>query len=75
MQFKRKLDAMGKTGRNAKDIGGNLKDDYTDYYFYDYYYDDEPLPSGPTRRPNTAGKGRKQPRFKNKIWPMIYPVF
>merc|ERR1712106_630412 len=52
MQFNSKLAAMRKTDRNAKDIGGNLRDDNTDYY-YDYYYDEEPLPSGPTRRPNT----------------------
>ena len=73
MQFKSKLVAMRKTGRNAKDIGGNQKDDYADYY-YDYYYDEEPLPSGPTRRPDTAGKGRKPLGFKNEIWPMIYPA-
>jgi len=54
MQFRSKLGAMRKTDWNAKDIGGNLKDDYADYYYYDYYYDEEPLPSGPTRRPNPA---------------------
>ena len=63
MQFKSKLAAMRKTDRNAKDIGGNLRDDYTDYYYYDYYYDEEPLPSGPTRRPDTAGKWRKPLRY------------
>jgi len=54
MQFKSKLNALRKTDRNAKEIGGNRGDDYTDYYYYDYYYDEEPLPSGPTRRPNTS---------------------
>jgi len=54
MQFKSKMDGMRKTDRNAKDIGRNLRDDYADYYYYDYYYDEEPLPSGPTRRPNTS---------------------
>jgi len=53
MKFQSKLDEMRKTDRNAKDIGGNLGDDYPDYY-YDYYYGEEPLPSGPTRRPGTA---------------------
>jgi len=37
--------------------------DYAEYEdYYDYYYDEEPLPSGPTRRPSSA-KAQKPLRF------------
>eukprot|EP00091_Calanus_sinicus_P016479 TRINITY_DN3585_c0_g1_i1.p1 TRINITY_DN3585_c0_g1~~TRINITY_DN3585_c0_g1_i1.p1 ORF type:complete len:214 (-),score=51.84 TRINITY_DN3585_c0_g1_i1:83-724(-) len=37
--------------------------EYSDYYdYYDYYYDEEPLPSGPTRRPAPPAKSQKPGR-------------
>jgi len=47
--------AEGKSSSNIPDYA-----EYEDYY--DYYYDEEPLPSGPTRRPSSA-KVQKPVRF------------
>ena len=67
--FQGKLSATVKPQQKNKKFGSNLKDyeDYGDYYdYYDYYYDD-PLPSGPTRRPPaTEAKSQKQLRFPGK---------
>ena len=66
--FQGKLSTTVKPEQNNKKFGSNLKHyedykDYEDYYdYYDYYYDD-PLPSGPTRRP---AKSQKQLRFPGK---------
>ena len=44
---------------SATNTGKKIKD-YDDFYddYYDYYYD-EPLPSGPTRRPETSQNSLK----------------
>merc|ERR1719244_1333452 len=49
---------QGRLGvtNSATNTGKKFKD-YDD--FYDYYYDDEPLPSGPTRRPEISQKTLK----------------
>eukprot|EP00090_Calanus_glacialis_P045505 TRINITY_DN848_c0_g1_i2.p1 TRINITY_DN848_c0_g1~~TRINITY_DN848_c0_g1_i2.p1 ORF type:complete len:225 (-),score=61.27 TRINITY_DN848_c0_g1_i2:67-741(-) len=64
--FQGKLSTTAKPKQNNKKFGSNLKDyeDYEDYYdYYDYYYDEDPLPSGPTRRPAPAAKSLKPLRF------------
>jgi len=65
---KGKLSTTVKPNRNAnaRKLGSsaNIKDyeDYGDYY--DYYYDEDPLPSGPTRRPSlSSSKNQKPVRF------------
>ena len=65
--FQGKLGTTVKPEQNDQKIGSNLKD-YEDYYdYYDDYYDEEPLPSGPTRRPPaTEVKSQKQLRFPGK---------
>merc|ERR1712083_10989 len=61
--FQGKLSTTPQSNRNAKTIEASLKlkepEYYDDYYYYDYYYDD-PLPSGPTRRPSVDTKDQKQ---------------
>merc|ERR1712014_229246 len=49
---------QGRLGvtNSATNTGKKFKD-YDD--FYDYYYDDEPLPSGPTRRPEISQNSLK----------------
>merc|ERR1712128_149840 len=60
-RFQAKLARTTKPNRNAKNIESSpkLKDtaDYEDYY----YYDEEPLPSGPTRRPATVQSKKQKP--------------
>ena len=65
--FQGKLGTTVKPEQNDQKIGSNLKD-YEDYYdYYDYYYDEDPLPSGPTRHPAiTLTKSQKQLRFPGK---------
>ena len=68
-RFQGKLSTTVKPEQRNKKFGSNSKEyeDYEDYYdYYDYYYDD-PLPSGPTRRPVTTAKSQKQLRFTGKI--------
>ena len=52
---------QGRLGvtNSATNTGKKFKD-YDDFYddYYDYYYD-EPLPSGPTRRPETSQNSLK----------------
>merc|ERR1711892_143941 len=64
-RFQGKLSRTTKPNRNAKNVESSpkLKDtaDYEDYYYYDYYYDEEPLPSGPTRRPATVQSKKQKP--------------
>ena len=59
-----------KSNRNAKTIEASPKlkelEYYDEYYYYDYYYDD-PLPSGPTRRPSVDSKDQKQVRIQGEI--------
>ena len=60
-----KLDTIVKPQQNDKKIGSstNIKDyeDYGDYY--DFYDEEDPLPSGPTRRPALADMRQKPSRF------------
>ena len=68
-RFQVKLRTTAKPEQNDKKFGSNLKDyeDYEDYYdYYDYYYDEDPLPSGPTRRPAPAAKSLKPLGFPGK---------
>ena len=62
-RFQGKLDTTVTPQRNVKKFGSstNFKEyeDYGDYY--DYYYDQDPLPSGPTRRPALADKRNRFP--------------
>ena len=64
-RFQGKLDTIVKPQRNLKKFGSsmNLKDyeDYGDYY--DFYDEEDPLPSGPTRRPALADMRQKPSRF------------
>ena len=68
-RFQGKLSTTVKPEQKNNKFGSNSKDyeDYGDYYdYYDYYYDD-PLPSGPTKRPPaTEAKSQKQLRFQGK---------
>merc|ERR1712061_10862 len=65
--FQGKLSITPKSNRNAKTIEALPKQKepeyYDDYYYYDYYYDD-PLPSGPTRRPAVDTQQQKQGRLQ-----------
>ena len=64
-----KLGTSAKPQENNKKFQSNLKEheDYKEYFdYYEYYYDEDPLPSGPTRRPPAAAKGQKQLRFPGK---------
>merc|ERR1711892_114217 len=64
-RFQGKLSRTTKPNRNTKNIESSpkLKDtaDYEDYYYYDYYYDEQPLPSGPTREPPLPSGPTRRP--------------
>ena len=64
-RFQGKLGTTVKPKRNLKKSGSSTilaeSEDYGDYY--DYYYDQDPLPSGPTRRLALADKRQKPSRF------------
>ena len=63
--FQGKLDTIVKPQQNVNFFGSfknfNENEEYDDYY--DYYYDEEPLPSGPTKRPALVDKEQKPSRF------------
>ena len=64
-QFQGTLDTIVKPQANIKKLepSSNLAE-YEDFYdYYDYYYDQDPLPSGPTRQPALADKRQKPGRF------------
>merc|ERR1712083_516522 len=70
--FQGKLSTTPQSNRNAKTIEASRKlkepEYYDDYYYYDYYYDD-PLPSGPTRRPGQPMTFK--PKARNTLSPAL----
>ena len=64
-RFQGKLGTTVKPQRNVKKFESSTNMKEYEYYsdYYDYYYDEDPLPSGPTRRPAPAAKEQKPNRF------------